>query len=37
MPVLPEPTTGDTSWFIHDRFGMFIRWDSMHLQPGMNG
>ena len=25
MPLFPEhKTTGDTSWFIHDRFGMFI-------------
>lgn len=23
----PEPTQGDTSWFVHDRFGMFIHWD----------
>jgi alpha-L-fucosidase len=22
----PEPTPGDTSWFVHDRFGMFIHW-----------
>lgn len=22
----PEPTAGDTSWFTHDRFGMFIHW-----------
>ena len=22
----PKPTTGDTSWFIRDRFGMFIHW-----------
>ena len=22
----PKPTTGDTSWFIQDRFGMFIHW-----------
>lgn len=22
----PAPTTGDTSWFVHDRFGMFIHW-----------
>ncbi|MBI5302623.1 MAG: alpha-L-fucosidase [Chloroflexi bacterium] len=22
----PEPTQGDTSWFIQDRFGMFIHW-----------
>lgn len=23
---LPTPTRGDTSWFTHDRFGMFIHW-----------
>lgn len=22
----PQPTVGDTSWFVHDRFGMFIHW-----------
>src|SRR5918998_1846379 len=22
----PNPTTGDTTWFTHDRFGMFIHW-----------
>lgn len=22
----PKPTTGDTAWFTHDRFGMFIHW-----------
>jgi alpha-L-fucosidase len=22
----PKPTRGDTSWFVHDRFGMFIHW-----------
>ena len=22
----PKPTTGDTTWFVHDRFGMFIHW-----------
>jgi alpha-L-fucosidase len=22
----PTPTLGDTSWFTHDRFGMFIHW-----------
>ncbi|HVO70596.1 MAG TPA: alpha-L-fucosidase [Aggregatilineaceae bacterium] len=22
----PKPTQGDTSWFVHDRFGMFIHW-----------
>lgn len=26
MPVIPEPTEGDTSWFVHDRFGLFIHW-----------
>lgn len=26
MPQFPEATTGDTSWFVHDRFGMFIHW-----------
>jgi|YNPNPStandDraft_1061719.scaffolds.fasta_scaffold14295_3 alpha-L-fucosidase len=26
MPQLPEPTVGDTSWFVHDRFGLFIHW-----------
>ncbi len=22
----PKPTTGDTAWYVHDRFGMFIHW-----------
>ena len=22
----PEPTVGDTSWFVRDRFGLFIHW-----------
>ena len=22
----PEPTPGDTGWFVHDRFGLFIHW-----------
>lgn len=22
----PEPTPGDTQWFVHDRFGLFIHW-----------
>lgn len=26
MPRLPEPTVGDTSWFVRDRFGLFIHW-----------
>ena len=24
--LTPLPTTGDTSWFVHDRFGLFIHW-----------
>ncbi len=24
--IRPQPTPGDTSWFTHDRFGMFIHW-----------
>lgn len=26
MPELPDSTAGDTSWFVHDRFGLFIHW-----------
>ena len=26
MSTIPEPTVGDTSWFVHDRFGLFIHW-----------
>lgn len=26
MPVFPEPSAGDTGWFVHDRFGLFIHW-----------
>ena len=28
MSSIPQPaqTPGDTSWFVHDRFGMFIHW-----------
>jgi alpha-L-fucosidase len=26
MPKLTKPTVGDTSWFVHDRFGLFIHW-----------
>src|SRR5262249_55858485 len=22
----PAPTPGDTAWFVHDRFGLFIHW-----------
>ena len=33
MADLPQPaaTPGDTSWFVHDRFGMFIHWGSYAL------
>ena len=24
--ISPKPTVGDTSWFQHDRFGLFIHW-----------
>ncbi len=24
--IAPRPTAGDTGWFVHDRFGMFIHW-----------
>jgi len=26
MPVEPRPSIGDSSWFLHDRFGLFIHW-----------
>ena len=26
MAALSGPTAGDTSWFVHDRFGLFIHW-----------
>jgi alpha-L-fucosidase len=26
MVLKPEPTAGDTKWFTHDRFGLFIHW-----------
>jgi len=26
MVPQPAPTAGDTAWFVHDRFGMFIHW-----------
>lgn len=26
MPLQPEPTTGQTDWFLQDRFGLFIHW-----------
>jgi len=35
--LTPAPTTGDTSWFVHDRFGMFIHWGTTPRRHGMNG
>jgi len=26
MTLTPGPTPGDTDWFVHDRFGLFIHW-----------
>lgn len=26
MTLQPAPTPGDTTWFVHDRFGLFIHW-----------
>jgi alpha-L-fucosidase len=26
MPKQAQPTVGDTDWFVHDRFGLFIHW-----------
>jgi alpha-L-fucosidase len=26
MSKLTKPTVGDTDWFVHDRFGLFIHW-----------
>ena len=26
MSLTPQPTAGDTSWFVRDRFGLFIHW-----------
>ena len=30
--IQTKPTLGDTSWFVHDRFGMFIHW-GLYAQP----
>src|SRR5512135_3004169 len=31
----PKPTAGDTTWFVHDRFGMFIHW-GLYSLPARN-
>ena len=33
MPVT-KPTPGDTSWFVHDRFGLFIHWGLYAIPAG---
>lgn len=33
--LLPKPTLGDTSWFVHDRFGMFVHW-GLYAQPSQH-
>lgn len=33
----PAKTDGDTSWFAHDRFGMFIHWGLHALPVGTSG
>jgi alpha-L-fucosidase len=30
--LFPKPTPGDTTWFVHDRFGMFVHW-GLYAQP----
>ena len=29
--IVPRATIGDSSWFTHDRFGMFIHWGTYSL------
>jgi alpha-L-fucosidase len=31
MTLQPAPTPGDTAWFVHDRFGLFIHWGTYAL------
>jgi alpha-L-fucosidase len=31
----PKPTAGNTTWFVHDRFGMFIHW-GLYALPSRN-
>jgi len=31
MTLQPEPTPGDTDWFVRDRFGLFIHWGTYAL------
>ena len=31
MTLKPAPTAGDTGWFVHDRFGLFIHWGTYAL------
>ena len=32
-----KKTPGDTAWFTHDRFGMFIHWGLYAMPAGMSG
>lgn len=34
---ITRKTPGDTAWFTHDRFGMFIHWGLYALRPATNG
>ena len=31
MSTKPEATVGNTDWFVHDRFGLFIHWGTYAL------
>ena len=33
----PEPTKGNTDWFVNDRFGMFIHWGLYALPARTSG
>ena len=35
MPVQTRPTAGDSTWFVRDRFGMFIHW-GLYALPSRN-
>ena len=35
--LTPKPTTGDTTWFVHDQFGRFIQSSTCISLPGFGG
>ena len=37
MPLTPEATEGDTEWFVHDRFGLFLHWGLYALPARSSG